>query len=111
MGRTEEICRQKDDLADEDHTHHLTPEEIDDYRVIGGFVRTKLVPTQCQSGTDLTSKSIVYLAAVERKKKLNKTNDGRKAILRLGGTGKKYGGILLRESPRRRTQHRLIRET
>ena len=48
-GRTEEICRQMDDLADEDHTHHLTPE------VIGGFVRTKLVPIQCQSGTDLTS--------------------------------------------------------
>ena len=31
-GRTEEICRQMDDLADEDHTHHLTPEEIHDYR-------------------------------------------------------------------------------
>ena len=32
-GRTEDICRQMDDLADEDHTHHLTPEEIEDYRV------------------------------------------------------------------------------
>ena len=32
-GRTEEMCRQMDDLADEDHTHHLTPEEIRDYRV------------------------------------------------------------------------------
>ena len=31
-GRNEEICRQMDDLADEDHTHHLTPEEIHDYR-------------------------------------------------------------------------------
>ena len=31
-GRAEEICRQMDDLADEDHTHHLTPEEIHDYR-------------------------------------------------------------------------------
>ena len=31
-GQTEEICRQMDDLADEDHTRHLTPEEIDDYR-------------------------------------------------------------------------------
>ena len=31
--RTEEMCRQMDDLADEDHTHHLTPEEIRDYRV------------------------------------------------------------------------------
>ena len=32
-GRTEEFCRQMDDLADEDHPHHLTPEEIDEYRV------------------------------------------------------------------------------
>ena len=32
-GRTEEMCRQMDDQADEDHTHHLTPEEIQDYRV------------------------------------------------------------------------------
>ena len=31
-GRTKEICGQMDDLVDEDHTHHLTPEEIDDYR-------------------------------------------------------------------------------
>ena len=30
-GRTE-ICRQMFDLVDENHTHHLTPEEIDDYR-------------------------------------------------------------------------------
>ena len=27
------MCRQMDDLADEDHTHHLTPEEIRYYRV------------------------------------------------------------------------------
>ena len=32
-GRTEEMCRKMDELADEDHTHHLTPEEIRDYRV------------------------------------------------------------------------------
>ena len=32
-GRTEETCRKMDELADEDHTHHLTPEEIRDYRV------------------------------------------------------------------------------
>ena len=32
-GRTEESCRQMDDFADEDHTHHLTPEETEDYRV------------------------------------------------------------------------------
>ena len=30
--RTEDLCRQMDDLADEDHTHHLTPEEVDNYK-------------------------------------------------------------------------------
>ena len=33
VGRTEEMCRKMDELANEDHTHHLTPEEIRDYRV------------------------------------------------------------------------------
>ena len=32
-GRTEEMCRHMDELADEDHTHHLTPGEIRDCRV------------------------------------------------------------------------------
>ena len=32
MGRTEDICRQMDELANEDHTHHLTQEEVDDYK-------------------------------------------------------------------------------
>ena len=31
-GRTEEMCRKMDELANEDHTHHLTPEEIRGYR-------------------------------------------------------------------------------
>ena len=34
IGRTEDFCRQMDDLADEDHTHHLTPQEVDTYRNI-----------------------------------------------------------------------------
>ena len=32
VGRTEELCREMDDLANEDHTHHITPEEISVYR-------------------------------------------------------------------------------
>ena len=31
-GRTEEMCRKMDELANEDHTNHLTPEEIRGYR-------------------------------------------------------------------------------
>ena len=33
IGRTEDLCRQMDDLADEDHTHHLPPKEIRYYKV------------------------------------------------------------------------------
>ena len=40
IGRTEDLCRQMDDLADEDHTHHLTPQEVDT-EIIGGFVQTR----------------------------------------------------------------------
>ena len=32
VGRSEEPCREMDKLADEDHTHHITPEEIRVYR-------------------------------------------------------------------------------
>ena len=53
-GRTEELCRQVDELADQDHTHHLTPEEVRYYRV-NWWIRSKLVPIRCQSGIDLTS--------------------------------------------------------
>ena len=28
LGRSEEICREMDKLANEDHTHHITPDEI-----------------------------------------------------------------------------------
>ena len=31
IDRTEDLCRQMDDLADEDHTHHLTPQEYHNY--------------------------------------------------------------------------------
>ena len=32
IGRNEEICREMDKLANEDHTHHITPDEIRVYR-------------------------------------------------------------------------------
>ena len=33
IGRTEDLCRRMEDLTDEDHTHHLTPQEVDTYRI------------------------------------------------------------------------------
>ena len=32
VGRSEELCREMDKLASEDHTHHITPEDISVYR-------------------------------------------------------------------------------
>ena len=59
IGRTEDLCRQMDDLADEDHTHHLTPQEYYNYK---------------------SNTSIVYFSALKRKnKKLNEINDGHKS--------------------------------
>ena len=55
VGRNEEICREMDKLANEDHTHHITPKEIKCIETIGGFVRTQLVLIRCQFGIDLTS--------------------------------------------------------
>ena len=41
VGRTEEICREMDKLANEDHTHHITPEEISEYR--NNWIRSNIV--------------------------------------------------------------------
>ena len=47
MGRTEEVIREMDKLANEDHTHHATEEENMCIVAIGGSVRILLVPTRC----------------------------------------------------------------
>ena len=77
---TGEMCRQMDELADEDHTHHLTPEEIRDYRV-NWWIRSNKVGSDTMPVRHRSDfASIVNLAT---------------AVPRLGGTGKNRGGILL----------------
>ena len=39
MCRTEDVCRQMDDLTDEDHTHHLIPQEVDNNK---STIRTEI---------------------------------------------------------------------
>ena len=46
LGRTEEVIRDMDKLANEDHTHIATEEELN-VLAIGGYVRILLVPTRC----------------------------------------------------------------
>ena len=42
LGRSEDICREMDKLANEDHTRHITPEEISVYRD-NLWIRSKFV--------------------------------------------------------------------
>ena len=95
-GRTEEICRQMDDFVDEDHTHHLTPEEIDDYRsnwwIRSNKIGSDTMPMQHRSDF---KQAMSTLRQLKDKEDESQRNHGRKAILRPGGTGKNHGGILL----------------
>ena len=48
LGRTEEVCREMDKLANEDHTHTtLLQKKLVCTATIGGSVRILLVPTRC----------------------------------------------------------------
>ena len=50
LGRTEEVCREMDKLANEDHTHHITPDEIRVYRnnwwIRSNFVGSDTMPVR-----------------------------------------------------------------
>ena len=50
LGRSEEICRVMDKLANEDHTHHITPDEIRVYRnnlwIRSNFVGSDTMPVR-----------------------------------------------------------------
>ena len=50
LGRTEEVIREMDKLANEDHTHHITAEEINVYRshwwIRSNFVGSDTIPVR-----------------------------------------------------------------
>ena len=98
IGRNEDLCRQMDALADEDHTHHVIPQEYFYYKSIGGFVRTRQVPILCQCSADLTSSKYCLPCSnwKRKKKKLHKINDGQRILLLLHeGVDKILGGLLI----------------
>ena len=84
VGRTEELYREMDKLANEDHTHHITPEEISVYRN-NWWIRSNTV------GSD----TMPIRHRADFKQKIQLISNGGKVILHLGGTGKNPGGILL----------------
>ena len=64
MGRTEEVIRKMDKLANEDHTHHATEEEINVYRS-NWWIRSNFVgsDTMHRKASGRFQRSIVYLAS------------------------------------------------
>ena len=64
MGRAEEVIREMDKLANEDHTHHAAEEELNVYRsnwwIRSNFVGSDTMPVRHRADF---KKSIVYLAS------------------------------------------------
>ena len=107
-GRTEEMCRKMDELANEDHTHHLTPEEIRGYRA-NWWIRSNKVGSDTmpvRHRPDFKHCQPCDSSKTKRMQLISK--DGRKAIPRLGGTGKNPGGILLMSITTKTIQGNLI---
>ena len=85
-GRTEERCRKMDEVADEGHTHHLTPEEIRGYRanwwIRSNKVGSDTMPVRHRPVTSSKHCQPCDSSKTQRMQLINK--DGRKAIPRLG---------------------------
>ena len=95
MGRTEEVIREMDKLANENHTHTTSlQKKLVCTATIGGSVRTQLVPIRCQSCIELTSSKQCQPCDSSNTKKIQLISKDGKALSHLGGTGKNPGGIL-----------------
>ena len=89
LGRTEEVIREMDKLANEDHTHIATEEELNVYRS-NWWIRSNFVG----SDTMLIRHRPDFKEALSTLRRLKLiTKIGGKALPRLGGNGKIPGGI------------------
>ena len=83
LGRTEEVIREMDKLANEDHTHHATEEEIGVYRsnwwIRSNFVGSDTMPVRHR----IVHLASPQLSSIKRIKLLTKI--GGKALPHLGG--------------------------
>ena len=95
VGRTEGICHVIYKLADEDHTHQITPEEIRVYRnnwwIRSNTVGSDTMPVRHRADF---KQALSTLRQLKTKRIQLISKDG-KAIPHLDGTGKKPGGFLL----------------
>ena len=93
LGRSEEVILEMDRLANEDHTHIATEEEIDVYRgnwwIRSNFVGSDTMPVRHRPDFKKALSTLHRLKKAEIKRT---TKIGRKAPPR-GGNGKLPGGI------------------
>ena len=95
VGRSEEICREMDKLANEDHTHHITPDEIRVYRnnwwIRSNIVSSDTMPIRHRADFKQALTTLRQLKTPRRYSLLPKVA---KLLPHLDGTGKNPGGIL-----------------
>ena len=99
--RDEDVCRQMGALADEVHTHHLTPQKYYYYKsnwwLRSNKTGSDIVPVQRRPDF---KQALSTLAAIERerRRRLKEINNGNRVLLLLlldGGVGKVLGGLLI----------------
>ena len=97
IGRTEDLCHQMDDLADEDHTHHLTPQEIDTYRnnwwIRSNKISSDTMPIWHRSDFKQALSTLQQLK--EKEEETQRNQRWMQSSSFLGGVGKDHGGLLI----------------
>ena len=94
LGRSEEVILEMDRLANEDHTHIATQEEIDVYRgnwwIRSNFVGSDTMPVRHRPDFKQALSTLRQLKNAEDQAYYQ---NGGKGLPRLGGNGKIPGGI------------------
>ena len=90
VGRSEELCREMDKLANEDHTHHITAEEISVYRN-NWWLRSNTVGSDAMPVRHRADFKQVLSTLRQLKHQQDTVHQQRwKSYSHLGGTGKSH---------------------
>ena len=101
-GRDEDVCRQWDALADEDHTHHLTPQEYYHYKsnwwLTSNKTGSNTVPVEHRPDFKQALSTAIETGRrrsfYKRPRTLAEIYNGHRVLLH-GGVGKVHFGLLI----------------